>query len=98
MRVKLLKDIEGAKAGDIVTMAHADAEQRIARGEAADLGEASVRVRFLSSVEPTRLDPQRYEAGSEWIVPESRAEELLAEELVDLVDLDAAPASYPLED
>lgn len=93
MRVKLLvADADGRDPGTIVTMADADAHQAAARGHVSLLGEETLSVQFTRTVEPTPTDPTRYDAGSVWQVPVSRAEQLLDDGVAELTDGDTPPA------
>lgn len=62
--------------------------------------EPTVKVRMLETVGPTATDRQAYAAGTEWLVSLSRAEQLEADGLAELIDtLDApAPPALPTPD
>lgn len=93
MRVKLLEaDADGREPGAIVTMSAADAHQAAALGQVSLLGEETVSVRYLQTVEPTATDSTRYDADSVWQTPISRAEQLIDDGIAELTDGDAPPA------
>jgi len=94
MKVKLLEaDADGRAPGTIVTMTDADAHQAAARGRVALLGEETIAVQFTQTVEPTAINPTRFDNGSVWHLPVSEAERVLDAGLAELMDDDAPRAS-----